>query len=77
MPCPISEFGAMIVTAPLGAMLMNAFGAKVVGGGRRDLGERGDGSEAQVRADQQAAAGERAGLDESRGDRRRGDEAYR
>ena len=28
MPCPISEFGAMIDTAPLGAMLMNAFGAK-------------------------------------------------
>ena len=27
MPCPISELGAMIVTAPLGAMLMNAFGA--------------------------------------------------
>ena len=28
MPCPISELGAMIVTAPLGEMLMNAFGAK-------------------------------------------------
>jgi hypothetical protein len=29
IPCPISEFGAMIVTAPLGAIPMNAFGAKV------------------------------------------------
>ena len=26
MPCPISEFGAMIDTAPPGVMLMNAFG---------------------------------------------------
>ena len=28
MPCPISEFGAMIVTAPLGAMLTKTLGAK-------------------------------------------------
>ena len=28
MPCPISEFGATSVTAPDGAILTNAFGAK-------------------------------------------------
>ena len=28
MPCPISEFGAMIETAPLDEMLMKAFGVK-------------------------------------------------
>src|SRR5258708_33300219 len=31
IPCPISELDAMIVTTPLGAMLMNAFGTKSAG----------------------------------------------